>query len=263
MHVIKDVVYAASHRPLHWDIYRPEALAADAPVVLLVHGGGFRTGDRSDMADACMAYVRRGFVAIACEYRYLTEAKWPAPVEDVKLALRTISDQSVALGVSSKRVFLMGFSAGGQMCLIAANELRGAVAGIACAYGPTRLGEPHGEFMGIDNKPALLAASPIEFAAQIPPTILFYGAQDPATPDVMGVDLYMAIKKAGGVADLRLYAHMIHGFARMPGMTEEIVDQAVRFFGRAAIDKADFDAAVAEHHQWWEQATSLLRQRMR
>ena len=67
--VERDVVYAGGERPLLWNIFRSAAATDKAPVVLLFHGGGWRVGHRMAMSDACTAYARRGYVAIAPEYR--------------------------------------------------------------------------------------------------------------------------------------------------------------------------------------------------
>ena len=86
----RDLVYAGGERPLRWNVFRPAAPADGAPVALLIHGGGWRGGDRAAMTGACEAFARQGYVAIAPEYRLLGEAAWPAPLSDVRTAIRAV-----------------------------------------------------------------------------------------------------------------------------------------------------------------------------
>ena len=66
-------------RPLHCDIFMPP-VSADGPVdrrsVLLVHGGGWQNGDRSQLRGYGISLGRLGFVCVACEYRLSDEAIW-------------------------------------------------------------------------------------------------------------------------------------------------------------------------------------------
>jgi len=66
--VEKNVAYTSGVRPLLWDIYRPATSNEATPVVLALHGGGWRGGHREMMEAACIAFARQGYVAIAPEY---------------------------------------------------------------------------------------------------------------------------------------------------------------------------------------------------
>ncbi len=76
--------------------------------------------------------------------------------------------------------------------------------------------------------------------------------RDPMTPPELSLDLYRAIRRAGGTADLRLYADLIHEFVSLPGMMEATVDDAVAFFARTVLHKTEFDAALERLRRWWE-----------
>ena len=263
--VQRDVIYAEGERPLRWNIFRPSAAADDASVVLLVHGGGWRGGDRVAMTNAAMAYARRGYVAIAPEYRLLGEAAWPAPLTDVRTAIRAVRAQAAALNVSPDRIFLTGYSAGAQLSLIAASGVAGpaaadephadqseAVAGVAAFFPPARIEGQVGAMLGISDPKMLASISPMTHAGRYPPTILFCGDDDTMTPAQLSMDLYRAIRDAGGVADLRLYSNLIHEFVSLPGMMEATIGDAVAFFERTAVGKPGFDVAVGELRKWWE-----------
>ena len=248
----KDQIYASQNgRSLRWDVYKSAATASKAPVVLIAHGGGWRFGERGMMASACTEYARRGYVAIALEYRLLGEAKWPAPLDDVKLALQSVREQSDRLGVAREQVFLNGFSAGAHLCLLAASALSGAVAGVAAFFPPARIGPEMGSMLELSGAAALAAVSPIEHVAGLPPTIVFCGDDDSLTPAQLSIDLYTAIRKAGGAADLRLYANLGHEFVTLPGMLAQTVADATNFFDRTTISKKSFDEANKALHEMW------------
>ena len=264
--VERDVVYADGERPLLWNVFRPAAAADGAPVALLLHGGGWRVGHRMAMSDACMAYARHGYVAIAPEYRLLGEAPWPAPLSDARTAIRAVRAQATALRVSPDHIFLTGYSAGAHLALISASGAHapaGAgephadqseqVAGVAAFFPPARIeAEGAGAMLGVTDPAALAAISPMTHAGRYPPTILFCGDDDTMTPAKLSLDLYQAIRGAGGVADLRLYSNLIHEFVSLPGMMDETIGDAVAFFQRTAIGKPAFDTALGELRKWWE-----------
>ncbi len=208
----RDVVYAGGERPLHWNVFRTAATPSGAPAVLLLHGGGWRGGDRAAMTDAAMAYARLGYVAIAPEYRLLGEAPWPAQLDDTRTAIRAVRAHAKALGVSPDHIFLTGYSAGAQLSLIAASGVAGpaaandphadqaeTVAGVAAFFPPARIEPPLSNMLGITDPAALAAISPMTHAGRYPPTILFTGDEDGLVPAQMSIDLYRAIRDAGGV----------------------------------------------------------------
>jgi acetyl esterase/lipase len=94
--------------------------------------------------------------------------------------------------------------------------------------------------------------SPMTHAGHYPPVILFCGDEDTMTPHAMSLNLYRAIRKAGGVADLRLYSNLIHEFVCLPGMMETTIADAAAFFTRTVLDKPACDAALEELRAWWE-----------
>jgi len=247
----KDVVFGGQSRPLRWDIYRPQAAPSDAPIVLVLHGGGWRAGDRAMMTDACLEYARRGYIAIAPEYRLLGEANWPAPLDDVKLAVRSVREGKSGASVSTSRIFLTGFSAGAHLALLAASSADCAVAAVAAFFPPARITSEMGPMLGLSGAETLAAVSPIQHASKLPPTIVFCGDADNQTPPEMAIDLYKAIRNAGGTADIRLFSNLIHEFVALPGMLHQTIGDAVRFFDRTVITKNSFDAASDRHREWW------------
>ncbi|MEV5821185.1 alpha/beta hydrolase [Micromonospora harpali] len=95
-------------------IYTPQPLAASAPAVLHLHGGGFVLGDLAlEHADAAAFATGIGAVVIAVDYRLAPEAPFPAALEDSYAVLCWLAGNTDELGVDPTRLGLYGRSAGG------------------------------------------------------------------------------------------------------------------------------------------------------
>ena len=89
-------------RDLKCDLYVPPRQAAEAPSVLLVHGGAWSGGDRGQLRGYGILLGRKGYVCVCCEYRLSGESKWPSQIEDVKAALRWMRANSGDLRIESE-----------------------------------------------------------------------------------------------------------------------------------------------------------------
>jgi len=117
--VRKDLVYAQrTGLALRLDLYLPAPGPAPAPLVLLVHGGGWGSGERSNMAPLAVRLAARGYAAATVSYRLSGQARYPAAVDDVKAALFWLRAQASALGLDPARVAIAGGSAGGQIAAL-------------------------------------------------------------------------------------------------------------------------------------------------
>jgi acetyl esterase/lipase len=263
--VEKNVAFTSGARPLLWDIYRPAPSNESTPVVLALHGGGWRGGHREMMEAACTAFARQGYVAIAPEYRLLGEVEWPVPLSDLRTAIRAVRAKAKALRINPGHIFLTGYSAGAHLSLLAAgmpgsalnaadsySEQSGAVTGIAAFFPPARIAGRFASLLGVPEN-ALDLVSPQTYASTLPPTIIFGGDEDSVTPPELSIDLHKAIRAAGGVCDLRLFSHLIHEFVSLPGMMETTVSDAIEFFDRTAVNKTRFDQALNELQAWWKE----------
>ena len=76
-------------RDLHADLFRPEK-AGKYPALILIHGGGWRAGDKSMEVPMAQMIASKGFVAVAVEYQLSLEAKYPAAVHNIKAAIRWV-----------------------------------------------------------------------------------------------------------------------------------------------------------------------------
>lgn len=110
---------------IHASLYRP---AERSPgLVVFVHGGGFVLGSREGY-DAPVRLIadRAGVAVLSLEYRLAPDAPFPAAVDDTLEAWRFAVAHAEEWGVDPARMALLGDSAGGNLCAVASNELRGA-----------------------------------------------------------------------------------------------------------------------------------------
>lgn len=113
--VIQNLVYETINgRSLHADVFLPTFLDV-YPVVVMVHGGGWRSGNKDMEHYMAQVYARNGIAAVCVEYRLSMEALYPAAVQDVKTAIRWVRSVSSRFGFDPSRIALHGESAGGQL----------------------------------------------------------------------------------------------------------------------------------------------------
>jgi acetyl esterase/lipase len=107
-------------RCLKLDLYLPAVAAGQSvPVVVLVHGGGWRSGFRSEFAPMAVRLAQRGFAAVTVSYRLSGEARYPAAIHDVRAAVRWVRSNAERYGIDPQRIALAGGSAGGQIASLA------------------------------------------------------------------------------------------------------------------------------------------------
>jgi arylformamidase len=120
----RDIAYAESKNQRQTlDVYRP-ALGKNLPVVVWVHGGGWRAGDKTEIAGKPLAFTRKGFVFISVNYRFVTEVPMDAIARDVAKSVRWAHDHAGQHGGDPKRIFLMGHSAGAQLAALLCTDDR-------------------------------------------------------------------------------------------------------------------------------------------
>ena len=102
------------------DLYATTPSAEPRPAVILVHGGGWRKGDKGDIPVGNLAhwFAEEGTVAISINYRLSGTESAPAAVEDCKCAVRWLRAHARDLGVDTSRLLAAGGSAGGHLALM-------------------------------------------------------------------------------------------------------------------------------------------------
>jgi acetyl esterase/lipase len=141
--VSADHVYAeAGARPLRADLYLPRDTTHPPPVIVWLHSGGWRVGDRRRAPDLSHRFAAHGFAMASIDYRLSREATFPAQLDDVKSALRWLRDNAKQHGIDGRRIGLWGSSAGGHLAALAglgADDARAplpAVRAVVVGYAP-------------------------------------------------------------------------------------------------------------------------------
>ncbi|WP_159518292.1 alpha/beta hydrolase [Sunxiuqinia indica] len=101
-------------RDLHVDLFHPKK-EGKYPALILVHGGGWRSGDKSLQVPMAKAIAEQGFVTVAVEYQLSLEAKYPAAIHNIKAAIRWMRANADKYHIDSDRIAISGCSAGGQL----------------------------------------------------------------------------------------------------------------------------------------------------
>jgi len=119
---VKNIRYAeGAGRRRVLDVYRPRPPVERAPVLLQIHGGAWMVGTKDTQGRPLMqALTASGWVCVAINYRLSPRSKWPAHLQDCKLALRWIREHIAEHGGDPDRIVVTGGSAGGHLAAMVA-----------------------------------------------------------------------------------------------------------------------------------------------
>lgn len=204
-----DVAYG-EHPRQRLDLYLPSeasgaeasgAEASGAPVMIYVHGGGWKAGDKRAVGEKAAFFTGRGWILVSVNYRLLPEGEHPANVEDVARAIAWVHDHVGEHGGSPQKLFLMGHSAGAHLAALAAVSeaplakfgeeraiLRGVIPLDTNAYDITELMEGGSRYYRAvfgENPEVWSDASPVthvEAEVGIPPFLIAYSRGMGARP---------------------------------------------------------------------------------
>jgi acetyl esterase/lipase len=123
---LRDVTFAEplGFRPLTMDLYLPPEGGPPKPVVVFIHGGAWRSrtardgGAFRDFPAVLASVAARNYVVASVNYRFSGEARFPAAVQDVALAIRWLRMHSAHFAIDSNRFVAWGSSAGGQIAAV-------------------------------------------------------------------------------------------------------------------------------------------------
>jgi len=144
--VLRDIEYfRPNDYPLLLDLYLPEEAKNTAvPVVIWVHGGGWKNGSKKNSKASWLA--EEGYAVISINYRLTDVAQWPAQIDDCREAVRWARRNAKVFGLDANRIGAWGASAGGHLVALMGtlpypeNEsITSRVLAVCDWYGPTEL----------------------------------------------------------------------------------------------------------------------------
>lgn len=162
--ILRELVYSHAGGVARMaDLYLPEGMDRPAPVILWVHGGGWRFGDRNLAPDLSRWFAQRGFAMVSFDYRLSDEVKFPEPVIDVKTAVRWVRSIASQYSLDADAIGLWGSSAGAHLSACAALSsdqfvseehagFRSSVCAVVDGYGPTDFSLIDGDRIAVPPK---------------------------------------------------------------------------------------------------------------
>jgi len=111
-----DIAYASVSNSQKMDIYLPDDGEGPFPIILSIHGGAFKMGDKGDgQVNAMLNGLKRGYAVVSVNYRLSGEAKFPAQIQDVKAAVRWLRANAQQFKLNPSFIVAWGGSAGGHL----------------------------------------------------------------------------------------------------------------------------------------------------
>lgn len=217
-------------KPLSLLFYR--AKNVNAPFVVVIHGGGWDSGDAGQLPELNSRLARDGISVASIEYRLAPKHRWPAQRDDAEAAIAFLKKNAVALGLDPTRYAVLGRSAGGHIAeAVAYRRKDPALKGCISFYAPSDLdfgyvvAEPHDLLESRGLIRALLGnapengiavyrdASPLNDVSRTsPPTLLFHGHPDPLAWYKHSERLHRALNANGVKNVFILFGSATHGF---------------------------------------------------
>lgn len=123
----RDIEYVSyGERKLSLDIFYNQKSELTKPLIILIHGGGWRSGNKSLAFPLAMKLAENDYITISVEYRLSPEAIFPAAIIDVNNSIKWAIKNSEKYGIDTSKIVLLGYSAGGQIASLVgfANNIR-------------------------------------------------------------------------------------------------------------------------------------------
>jgi acetyl esterase/lipase len=195
------------------DLYRPKG-DGPWPAVLVIHGGSWQRGSRTEMAKFARRFADAGYAVFNVDYRLAPAHRYPVQLDDVRAAFEWLHARARSQGVDPDRIAVMGYSAGAHLALLL---------GLRDAAGAPRpravvAGAAPSDLTGYPDSPAIAAliggsggelpdryaeASPVSHVSpDDPPVLLFHGALDWIVDVEQSHRLLAKLRSAGVPAQL-------------------------------------------------------------
>jgi len=247
---------------LKMDISYPAQFDGPASAVVYVHGGGWTQGSKEDVpAEVGDALRQAGFILVSLDYRLAPQHKWPAQIEDVKCAVRSLRAHAAQDLIDPARIGAWGGSAGGHLVSMlgvtdtsagfdvgAYLDQSSRVQAVVDWFGPSDLtsllADPKLSAISRDvfntqpdDQETLGKASPVTYVtSDDPPFLIMQGDHDQTVPPSQSQELYDRLIAAGVPAALEIVRNAGHSFGPIGGPIQpdrlEIAAQTAAFFGQ-------------------------------
>jgi acetyl esterase/lipase len=241
--VQEDVVYGRIHGAgLLADIAYPDS-KGPLPAIISVHGGRWVGGHKRDASTIKVEqWAGFGFFAMSIDYRLKECSPAPACYQDLQCAIRFVHANADKYKIDTKRIFLIGQSAGGHMVSLAAtlgdgnyprtggwekasNDFRAAIS-VAAAYDLPSL--DWGAIWtppGVPADEARAQASPNRHITKdSKPLLILHSDNDNSVPIANALLMIEALEKAGAQHTFHRYPAMGH-----MGINQEVIDKSLAF----------------------------------
>ena len=225
--VERDIIYATyGERKIMLDLYLPKKPAAPKiPCIVVIHGGGWRSGDKTRFAAQAAHFAEQGFAAACIGYRLLPEVEFPAPIVDCKAAVRWVRANAAQHGIDPDRIGAIGGSAGGHLVAMLGTsdkepKLEGdggnpgvssRVQAVVAMATPADMSN-FAERTKIDAALAALISPVTHVSKDSAPILLMHGTQDRTVPIAQSELLLAKYKTAGASAEFIKVEGAPHAF---------------------------------------------------
>jgi acetyl esterase/lipase len=266
---LKDIVYArVGGEKLELDLYLPAGAASGGvPLVIWIHGGGWRKGSRAGIADKAGPLLEAGFALASIDYRLTDAARFPAQIRDCLAAVRFLRANAAKYGLDPDRFGVWGASAGGHLAALVGTAAgvaefdQGPNAGVSARvqavcdwFGPADLvklqaqmgakpgmdhqgaDSPEGKLVGgpLDKEPfrtRAVEASPVTYIdGSAPPFLIMHGDKDQLIPLAQSQGLHQALVAKGIDSTFETVEGAGHGFEVSPAEARRLVERVIAFF---------------------------------
>jgi arylformamidase len=229
----RDIVYdASSADPQHTslDIYVPDPVESGSPVMVWVHGGGLRMGDKAsskDLGPKPEYFANKlGYLLVSANYRLLPEGRYPRNAQDVANSIAWVHNNIARFGGDPEQIFLMGHSAGAGLVAQVATDgtflknagkdlkvLKGVIANEGSYDLDTK--DTDAKRREVSYGPDWRKASAITHVAAgkgIPPFLFFHvaGGSQVGNTEQQALGISDALRRAGVRADVVALDHVEH-----------------------------------------------------
>jgi len=248
--------------PLLLDLYLPKNVNGSAPLIIWIHGGGWKNGSKENCLPVRLGFTERGYAVASINYRLTGIAPFPAQIEDCKAAVRWLRTHAGKYGLNPDEFGVWGSSAGGHLVALLGTsgdvssfdtgentQVSSRVQAVCDYYGPSdfrtmgtapgferhaRDDSPESALLGgtPDKKPETAkAASPVTHVTpDDPPFLIVHGDQDRTVPLDQSRRMDAALHTAGVETELIILPGAGHGGPAFS--SPEMTAKVAAFFDR-------------------------------